>query len=130
MIEQALMMMGNLPLSLFYLSTIAFAMSYMSGSKVLGLLAPAGKMALTNYLMQSLIGSLVFYGYGTWHVATMGACRTGIVCRVGFHRPSYLQPCVVALFQIWPDGMVVAFVDLLDLAADASLRRAKKLLRS
>jgi len=64
MIEQGLMMMGNLPLSLFYLSTIAYAMSYLSGSKVLGLLAPAGKMALTNYLMQSLIGSLVFYGYG------------------------------------------------------------------
>ncbi len=64
MIEQALMMMGNLPLSLFYLSTIAYVMSYVSGSKVLGLLAPAGKMALTNYLMQSLIGSLVFYGYG------------------------------------------------------------------
>ena len=64
MIEQALMMMGNLPLSLFYLFTIAYAMSYLAGSKILGLLAPAGKMALTNYLMQSLIGSLVFYGYG------------------------------------------------------------------
>jgi len=64
MIEQALMMMGNLPLSLFYLGTIALAMSYVSGNKILGLLAPAGKMALTNYLMQSLIGSLVFYGYG------------------------------------------------------------------
>ncbi len=64
MIEQALMMMGNLPLSLFYLNTIAFAMSHIAGSKMLGLLAPAGKMALTNYLMQSLIGSLVFYGYG------------------------------------------------------------------
>ena len=64
MIEQALMMMGNLPLSLFYLSTIAYTMSYVLGSRILGLLAPAGKMALTNYLTQSLIGSLVFYGYG------------------------------------------------------------------
>lgn len=64
MIEQALMMMGNLPLSLFYLFSIAYIMSYLAGSKILGLLAPAGKMALTNYLMQSLIGSLVFYGYG------------------------------------------------------------------
>lgn len=64
MIEQALMMMGNLPLSLFYLFTIAFAMSFLAGKKIFGLLAPAGKMALTNYLTQSLIGSLVFYGYG------------------------------------------------------------------
>ncbi|MGH8051791.1 MAG: DUF418 domain-containing protein [Arenimonas sp.] len=64
MIEQALMMLGNLPLSVFYLSTIAFAMSYVSAKKILGLLAPAGKMALTNYLMQSLIASTVFFGYG------------------------------------------------------------------
>ncbi|MEO6172930.1 MAG: DUF418 domain-containing protein [Arenimonas sp.] len=64
MLEQALMMMGNLPLSLFYLSAIAYAMSYLSGSKILGILAPAGRMALSNYLMQSLIGSMVFYGYG------------------------------------------------------------------
>ena len=27
-------------------------------------LAPAGRMALSNYLMQSLIGTLLFYGYG------------------------------------------------------------------
>lgn len=64
MIEQALMMLGSLPLSLFYLSTIAFAMSYVSARKILGLLAPAGKMALTNYLMQSVIASTVFFGYG------------------------------------------------------------------
>lgn len=64
MIEQGLVMTGNLPLSLFYLFTIAYLMSYIFGRKILGLLAPAGKMALTNYLMQSLIGSLVFYGYG------------------------------------------------------------------
>ncbi len=64
MLEQALMTIGNLPLSLFYLSGIAYAMSFASGRKVLGLLAPAGKMALTNYLMQSLIASTVFFGYG------------------------------------------------------------------
>ncbi len=64
MIAEALMMLGNLPLSLFYLCTMAFAMSTAIGGKTLTLLAPAGKMALTNYLMQSLIASSVFYGYG------------------------------------------------------------------
>ena len=64
MLEQALMTIGNLPLSLFYLCSIAYAMSFVSASKILRLLAPAGKMALTNYLMQSLIASTVFYGYG------------------------------------------------------------------
>lgn len=31
---------------------------------MLGLFAPAGRMALTNYLLQSVVASLVFYGYG------------------------------------------------------------------
>ena len=31
---------------------------------MLGVLAPAGRMALTNYLVQSIVCTLVFYGYG------------------------------------------------------------------
>jgi uncharacterized protein len=72
MIEQALMMLGNLPLSLFYLGSIAFAMSYVPARKILLLLAPAGKMALTNYLLQSLIASTVFFGYGLAYWAKWG----------------------------------------------------------
>lgn len=34
------------------------------GGKVAKLLAPAGRMALTNYLLQSVVCALVFYGYG------------------------------------------------------------------
>ena len=34
-------------------------------------LAPVGRMALTNYLLQSVVGTLVFYGYGAgyWGMA-------------------------------------------------------------
>lgn len=35
-----------------------------SMSPVLRVVAPAGRMALTNYLMQSVICTLIFYGYG------------------------------------------------------------------
>ena len=35
-----------------------------TGKRWLGALAPAGRMALTNYLLHSVIASLVFYGYG------------------------------------------------------------------
>ena len=64
MLEQGFMMFANLPLALFYFGTIAYAMSFVGCAKILGVLAPAGKMALTNYLMQSLIASTVFFGYG------------------------------------------------------------------
>jgi uncharacterized protein len=64
MLYQSLFMMASLPQSLCYLAIIAYAMSYEATAKCLNLLAPAGKMALTNYLMQSVISSGVFFGYG------------------------------------------------------------------
>jgi uncharacterized protein len=64
MLYQSLFMMASLPQSLCYLGIIAYVMSYEAFAKWLNLLAPAGRMALTNYLMQSVISSFVFYGYG------------------------------------------------------------------
>jgi uncharacterized protein len=64
MLHQSLFLMASLPQSLCYLAVIAYAMSYEVVAKLLGLLAPAGKMALSNYLLQSLVSSLVFFGYG------------------------------------------------------------------
>ncbi len=55
---------GALPLALAWLALAALAWQSGPGRRVLALAAPAGRMALTNYLGQSLVASLVFYGYG------------------------------------------------------------------
>ena len=34
------------------------------GSKVLGFFTPIGKMSLSNYIFQSIVGSSIYYGYG------------------------------------------------------------------
>lgn len=73
------MALGNLPLALAYLAIIVLLASGPLRS-ALGLLAPAGRMALTNYLMQSVIASLVFYGYGLGLWGEIG--RTGQVAIV------------------------------------------------
>ncbi|KIL45648.1 DUF418 domain-containing protein [Jeotgalibacillus soli] len=55
---------GGPILSMSYMALIAL---YMTGEKRAALLRPiaqVGRMSLTNYLMQSIIGTLIFYNYG------------------------------------------------------------------
>ena len=64
LLAQGLMMLGSLPLALGYFSLLVLGLGVPGLSRVLGWLAPAGRMALTHYLLQSLIASTLFYGYG------------------------------------------------------------------
>ena len=60
--------------------------------KVLAVLAPYGKMSLTNYLGQSMIGSLLFYnwGFGLYAVSghTMSICigLAVVILQIGFSQ--------------------------------------------
>lgn len=63
MLASALAMLGSLPASLGYLGVLVLGF-HGRWHRQLGLLAPAGRMALTNYLLQSVVGILVFHGYG------------------------------------------------------------------
>jgi uncharacterized protein len=56
--------LANLLMMLGYLSVIVLAMQLPAWADRLRWLAPAGRMALSNYLMQSVVCTLVFYGYG------------------------------------------------------------------
>lgn len=51
-------------LCLAYISGFALLASDPSRVKRLSILAPVGQMALTNYLTQSIVCTLIFYGYG------------------------------------------------------------------
>lgn len=63
-LAQAWMMLASLPLGLVWLSAFVLLWQLPVGARILGLLAPAGRMALTHYLAQSLVCSLLFFGYG------------------------------------------------------------------
>lgn len=60
----ALQMTANLLMCLGYVAWIMRALEARVWQRPLSLLAPAGRMALTNYLMQSLVCTWIFYGYG------------------------------------------------------------------
>jgi uncharacterized protein len=52
------------PLSLAYISVICLRWIKKKGNSKLKVLAPMGRMALTNYLMQTIIGITIYYGVG------------------------------------------------------------------
>ncbi len=61
-----LMMFGNLPACLGYVGGLVL-LWHGRARAVFSPLALAGRMALTNYIAQSVIGTLFFYGYGFSH---------------------------------------------------------------
>jgi uncharacterized protein len=57
-----MMLLAGLPLGIGYGCALLWVLAR-PGDR-LSWLAPAGRMALTNYLLQSLIGTMLFHGYG------------------------------------------------------------------
>jgi uncharacterized protein len=68
-------------LSLAYISAICLLTLRPAWHRLLRVLAPVGQMALTNYLLQSIISTLIFYGYGLGFFGKMGSA-VGIVLTV------------------------------------------------
>ncbi|MBO0931296.1 DUF418 domain-containing protein [Fibrella aquatilis] len=65
--------LGNSALTLFYIAGLTLLFQRTSWQRIIAPLAAVGKMALTNYVGQSVIGTLIFYGYGLGLIGEMGA---------------------------------------------------------
>jgi uncharacterized membrane protein YeiB len=75
----ALTMIGNLPACLGYVSVMVLMLHSRGVFSNVRVLAPLGRMALTNYLTQSLVCSLYFYGYAGGHAPMHRAVQVGFV---------------------------------------------------
>ena len=64
---------GAPALMLAYMAALTLGMLHPTWRPRLQILAPVGRMALTNYLLQSLICTTIYYGYGLGLFGTVGA---------------------------------------------------------
>lgn len=81
--DTVLYTLGVAPLALAYVAGFLLLWQRPSAQRVLRVLAATGRMALTNYLMQTVIAISIFYGLGL-----------GLGGRIG---PTYFLPLVLAI---------------------------------
>jgi uncharacterized protein len=70
--------------------------------KVLEVFAPVGRMALTNYLMQSIVCVTIFYGYGFGLFGTVGALKATSIALVIFAAQIVLSSVWLSYFRYGP----------------------------
>lgn len=63
---------GVAPLALAYVASLMLLFQNKSVAKLMLVVAPVGKMAFSNYLLQSIIGSIVFLGAGFGYIGEVG----------------------------------------------------------
>ena len=58
-----------------------FVLAYLrlGGRKILDYLTPVGRMSLTNYMLQSLLGTCIFYGFGLGLAPWCGQFYSGLI---------------------------------------------------
>lgn len=64
--------LGVAPLAMVYVALFMLSFQTAVGKKILSILAPVGKMAFSNYILQSLIGNFVFLGAGLGYMGQVG----------------------------------------------------------
>ena len=75
--------LANVPLALAYAAALLLAWSRWQPTWMAAF-APAGRMALSNYLLQSGLFSLIFYGFGAGQFGRMGSAAGALLALLGY----------------------------------------------
>lgn len=89
-------------LCLFYISALTLLYRSAVWKKRLDWLAPAGRLALTNYLGQSIICTLIFYGYGLGWFGQVGKAGGLLLALVIFASQVLVSNWWVKRFRFGP----------------------------
>lgn len=89
-------------LALFFIALIATLWQKASWQRLLSFLAPVGRMALTNYLMQTVICVFIFYGYGFGLFGKFGARSATLIALAIFLFQTVMSALWLKYFSYGP----------------------------
>jgi len=101
-IQMVTYLASGLVLALAYGATMTLAAQGKAGPWLRRWLAPAGRMALSNYLVQSLIGTLLFYHYGLGLWGQVGRAGQVLLVFTVFGLQLLVSRWWLARFQFGP----------------------------
>lgn len=85
---------ANVSLALAYAAGLLLWLHRPRTGGVTPFLAATGQMALTNYVMQSVVLGLIFYGYGLGLFGRLGSATVTLICLV-------LYATQLAISRVW-----------------------------
>ena len=91
---------SSFALCLFYVATLTLLYQRATWQKHLSVLAPLGRMALTNYLMQTLLCLVIFYGSG--QIGQTGPAKCLLIALVIYTAQVMLSTLWLTRFRMGP----------------------------
>ncbi|MDP4537535.1 DUF418 domain-containing protein [Alkalimonas collagenimarina] len=92
--------LANIALCLAYMATLVNL--YLHKVRFIGVLAPAGRMALSNYLLHSIVFTLLFYGYGLGLYGEFGRAVTTLMALTLYGFQLWFSQYWLQRYQLGP----------------------------
>jgi uncharacterized protein len=98
----ALSLLGTVPVALGHAAVVMLVVKSGALPRLTARLAAVGRMALTNYLTQSFVGTLIFYGYGLGMYGTLDRPRLWLIVLAIWVVQLWYSPLWLARFRYGP----------------------------
>lgn len=89
-------------LALFFIALVATLWQKSAWQRLFAFLAPVGRMALTNYLLQTVICVIIFYGFGFGQFGKVGALGSTLIALGIFAAQIFLSALWLKYFAYGP----------------------------
>ena len=102
MVFMTLSIASMLPLAAGYVSAVTLMLERPQWARRLGIFAPVGRMALTNYLTQTIVMVLLFNGYGGGLIGRTGPAIGLVIALAVFGLQMIISPIWLSHFRFGP----------------------------